>query len=95
MNLVKPWHIIVLVAVIVLLFGAKRLPDLARSVGQSLKIFKSEVTDLTNDKTNDKTDDTSMNRPGGADALRTGPDGAAQPPGSGTPSTPGDSAPRV
>ncbi|MGW6130545.1 Sec-independent protein translocase subunit TatA [Cellulomonas sp. NPDC055163] len=49
-NAVKPTHILILVIVIILLFGAKRLPDLARSVGQSLKIFKSEVKDLTDDK---------------------------------------------
>jgi sec-independent protein translocase protein TatA len=54
MGMLKPWHIIVLVVVILLLFGARRLPDLARSVGQSLKIFKSEVKDLTDDgKLND------------------------------------------
>jgi sec-independent protein translocase protein TatA len=54
MGMLKPWHIIVLLVVILLLFGAKRLPDLARSVGQSLKIFKSEVKDLTDDgKAND------------------------------------------
>ena len=49
MGMLKPWHIIVLVVVILLLFGARRLPDLARSVGQSLKIFKKEVKDLTDD----------------------------------------------
>ncbi|WP_263121246.1 Sec-independent protein translocase subunit TatA [Cellulomonas sp. RIT-PI-Y] len=49
MNALKPWHIGVLLVVIILLFGAKRLPDLAKSVGQSLKIFKSEVKDLTDD----------------------------------------------
>jgi sec-independent protein translocase protein TatA len=43
------WHIVVLVIVVVLLFGANRLPDLARSVGQSLKIFKKEVKDLQDD----------------------------------------------
>lgn len=52
-NVVKPTHILILVIVIILLFGAKRLPDLARSVGQSLKIFKSEVKDLTDDKDKD------------------------------------------
>jgi len=49
MNALKPWHIIVLLVVVLLLFGARRLPDLARSVGQSLKIFKNEVKDLTDD----------------------------------------------
>ena len=49
MNALKPWHVIVLLVVVLLLFGAKRLPDLAKSVGQSLKIFKSEIKDLTED----------------------------------------------
>lgn len=56
MGMLKPWHIIVLVVVILLLFGARRLPDLARSVGQSLKIFKKEVKELTEDDKNDRDD---------------------------------------
>jgi len=49
MNALKPWHVIVLLVVVLLLFGAKRLPDLAKSVGESLKIFKNEIKDLTED----------------------------------------------
>lgn len=49
MNALKPWHIVVLLVVILLLFGARRLPDLARSVGESLRIFKREVKDLQDD----------------------------------------------
>ncbi|NMM16229.1 MAG: Sec-independent protein translocase subunit TatA [Cellulomonas sp.] len=49
MNALKPWHVIVLLVVVLLLFGAKRLPDLAKSVGESLKIFKAEIKDLTED----------------------------------------------
>jgi sec-independent protein translocase protein TatA len=49
MGMLRGYHIIILVVVILLLFGATRLPDLARSVGQSLKIFKNEVKDLTDD----------------------------------------------
>lgn len=37
------WHALILLAVIILLFGATRLPALARSVGQSARIFRSEV----------------------------------------------------
>lgn len=37
------WHLLIILAVIVLLFGAPKLPQLARSVGQSMRIFKSEV----------------------------------------------------
>lgn len=72
-NAIKPWHIVVLVIVIVLLFGAKRLPDLAKSVGQSLKIFKNEVKDLTGD---DK--DTSVT-PGQPPVAPTQPAPTAQP----------------
>jgi sec-independent protein translocase protein TatA len=46
---VKPWHIIVLAVVLVLLFGAKRLPDAARSLGRSLRIIKAETRGLAED----------------------------------------------
>ncbi len=39
-------ELLILVLVIVLLFGAKRLPDAARSVGRSLRIFKAETKGL-------------------------------------------------
>ncbi|XBH22701.1 Sec-independent protein translocase subunit TatA [Jonesiaceae bacterium BS-20] len=45
-GLTKPSHWIVLLIVVLLLFGAKRLPELAKGVGQSLKIFKKEIKDL-------------------------------------------------
>jgi sec-independent protein translocase protein TatA len=45
----SPWHIVLVLAVVLLLFGAKRLPDVAKSVGQSMKIFKNEVKDLNKD----------------------------------------------
>ena len=37
------WHLVIILAVVVLLFGATKLPTLARSIGQSMRIFKSEV----------------------------------------------------
>jgi sec-independent protein translocase protein TatA len=43
------WHLLILLAVVILLFGAKRLPDMARAVGQSARIFKSEVKTTTAD----------------------------------------------
>ena len=43
------WEWVILFAIVLLLFGARRLPDLARSVGRSMKIFKSEVKDLRTD----------------------------------------------
>ncbi|MFE7408208.1 Sec-independent protein translocase subunit TatA [Isoptericola sp. NPDC057559] len=81
--MLKPWHIIVLVIVILLLFGARRLPDLARSVGQSLKIFKSEVKDLTDDgKLNDSNEpkpDTTAQTPSSPVAGSTTPPTQANP----------------
>jgi sec-independent protein translocase protein TatA len=49
MGALKPWHILILVAVLVLLFGAKRMPDAARSLGRSLRIIKAETKGLIND----------------------------------------------
>ena len=45
----SPIHILILVLVIVVIFGWKRLPDAARSLGRSMRIFKSEVEEMKND----------------------------------------------
>ncbi len=45
----QPWHWVIVIAVFVLLFGAKKLPDAARSLGQSMRIFKSEVKEMKSD----------------------------------------------
>jgi sec-independent protein translocase protein TatA len=47
-NLGAP-EIILILVVLVLLFGAKRLPDAARSLGRSMRIFKSEVKEMGKD----------------------------------------------
>ena len=44
-----PAEITILALVAVLLLGWKKLPDMARSVGRSMRIFKSEVTEMKND----------------------------------------------
>ena len=49
MGFLKPWHIAVLVVVLILLFGAKRLPDAARSLGRSMRILKAETKGLADD----------------------------------------------
>ena len=41
---------LVILAIVVLVFGAAKLPDLARSSGQALRIFKTETKDLRDDK---------------------------------------------
>lgn len=47
--MIKPIHIVVLVLVILLVFGAKKLPEIAGSVGKSMKVFKKEVKELRED----------------------------------------------
>jgi sec-independent protein translocase protein TatA len=45
----EPSHILILLIVVVVLFGAKRLPDSARSLGKSLRIFKGEMKEMKKD----------------------------------------------
>ena len=45
----KGWEIIIILALLLLLFGAKRLPDAARGLGRSLRIFKAETKGLIDD----------------------------------------------
>jgi len=68
-NGLEPWHIIVLLVVIVFLFGGKRLPDATRSLGRSLRIFKSEIKSLQDDD---------------APATKPGTQNTANPPAPGT-----------
>ncbi|MBX3091556.1 MAG: twin-arginine translocase TatA/TatE family subunit [Cryobacterium sp.] len=58
------WHALIILVIVVLLFGATKLPGLAKSVGQSMKIFRSEMKSSDSDeksadgKAKDATDDT-------------------------------------
>ena len=42
----QPWHLLILVLVVVVVFGWKKLPDAARSLGRSARILKSEVDEM-------------------------------------------------
>ncbi|MCU7824022.1 Sec-independent protein translocase subunit TatA [Kitasatospora sp. DSM 101779] len=48
-NGLEPWHILVMVAVLVLLFGSKKLPEMARGLGKSMRILKAETKALRED----------------------------------------------
>ena len=48
-------EVLIVLAVVLLLFGAKRLPDLAKSLGQSLKEFKKGISSSEDDKKQDDT----------------------------------------
>jgi sec-independent protein translocase protein TatA len=44
-----PWHWVVLAILVIALFGYKKLPDASRSLGRSLRIFKTELKGMTQD----------------------------------------------
>ena len=46
-------HLIAILVIVVLLFGAPKLPGLARSIGQSMRIFRSEVKTMKDENGND------------------------------------------
>ncbi|NKQ52545.1 Sec-independent protein translocase subunit TatA [Amycolatopsis sp. K13G38] len=50
LNGLQPWHVIIVLVALVLLFGAKRLPEAARSVGKSMKIFRAETKSMRDDE---------------------------------------------
>jgi sec-independent protein translocase protein TatA len=49
-NAFTGWHLVIILLIVLLLFGAPKLPGLARSVGQSMRIFKSEVKSMRDDE---------------------------------------------
>jgi sec-independent protein translocase protein TatA len=53
------WHLLILLVVLVLLFGSKRLPDMARAVVQSTRIFKGEMKGTATTRTTQEQQHTS------------------------------------
>lgn len=58
----KPQTIAILVVVVLLLFGAPKLPGLARNLGKSMRIFKTEVDELRGDEELEEEDDEPQSR---------------------------------
>ena len=54
----EPSHLLLILLVVVVLFGSRRLPDAARGLGRSMRIFKAEVKQM-------KDDDVETGRPAG------------------------------
>ena len=75
MGSLQPWHWLILAVVVIVLFGAKRLPDAARSLGKSLRIFKSEVRELQSEN---KTD-SPVQAPAPVQSQRVEPSAATEP----------------
>jgi sec-independent protein translocase protein TatA len=47
----SPWKVLIVAIVLIVLFGSKKLPDAARSLGRSMRILKTEVGSLHQDET--------------------------------------------
>ena len=52
-DLFSGWHLIIVLLVVVLLFGATRLPVFAKSLGQSMRIFRREMKNINKDDDDD------------------------------------------
>ena len=46
----SPWKILIIAVVVLVLFGSKKLPDAARSLGKSMRILKTEIHELHDDE---------------------------------------------
>lgn len=63
----KGWEWLIIVALILLLFGAKRLPDAARGLGRSLRIFKAETKGIAGDSGSEQAGEVSASEAAGPD----------------------------
>ncbi|MEU6922231.1 Sec-independent protein translocase subunit TatA [Streptomyces sp. NPDC046631] len=48
-NGLEPWHLLIVAIVVIVLFGSKKLPEAARSLGKSMRILKSEAKAMKQD----------------------------------------------
>lgn len=63
------WHLLIVLAVILLLFGAAKLPALAQSLGQSARVFRGEIKAMKDDGVPEGVDPSGgIARAGGASA---------------------------
>lgn len=69
------WELVLILLIVLLVFGAKKLPDLTRSVAQSLNIFKQETKGLRED---DDSDGPANGSPTDRDARELPPSGGSE-----------------
>ncbi|MFD7414149.1 Sec-independent protein translocase subunit TatA [Kitasatospora purpeofusca] len=86
-NGLAPWHLLVVIAVLLVLFGSAKLPDAARSLGRSMRILKAETRALRDEHGTATTPDTPT-EPVTAPPPRTDRTTGAHTPQPGTPRTP-------
>ncbi|WP_156687880.1 Sec-independent protein translocase subunit TatA [Mycobacterium sp. Marseille-P9652] len=75
MGSLSPWHWAILAVVVILLFGAKKLPDAARSLGKSMRIFKSEMREMQSEG---KAEPSALEHPAPVQSQRVDPPAASE-----------------
>jgi len=53
-NIFRSWHIYVILLVVLIIWGAPKLPGFAKSLGQSMRIFRKEMKQLGDEREEDK-----------------------------------------
>jgi len=49
LGMIGPWQIVIIIAVVILLFGAKKIPELMKGVGKGIREFKDATKDESDD----------------------------------------------
>jgi sec-independent protein translocase protein TatA len=57
LGVVGPWQIVVILFIVVLLFGGRKIPELMKGIGQGIKEFKKASKDINDEVNNISTDD--------------------------------------
>jgi sec-independent protein translocase protein TatA len=60
-----PWEILIIAGVIVLLFGARKMPEMARSLGKSARILRAETKGMRGDETAEEVEPAASAKPQG------------------------------
>lgn len=69
----KPLEIVLILLVVAILFGSKKLPDVARSLGKSARILKSEAKAMKNDGAADRTAESAAKEPAAPRTIQSAP----------------------
>lgn len=69
-------ELLIILLILVMLFGARKLPDLARGTGKALRIFKAETKNLGDDDDRDDSDDYRSGEQGQITGTRSQPEAA-------------------
>jgi sec-independent protein translocase protein TatA len=74
MGSLSPVHWAIVIVVVLLLFGSRKLPDMARGLGQSMRILKAETRGMQDDdRTSSRSEVTSANGDSGTPSSTSGP----------------------